>query len=114
MRQIFEKNMRILTNLLTYCHELGGESFTVDLKPGAEHSRIHIQAKVPALSPKDLEELIDTLKISRQPDLEQNYWYLGGESELGANLTLVAAMTDHSKVIYENETLSIELMRQEL
>lgn len=113
MRQIFEKNTRIMTNLLTYLYELGGENFHVDIAPGARVSRIRICAKLPHLSPETLAEMENTLRLPRQRDMEENYWYLSGESEFGSNLTLIALMTDCVHFSYQDGELTVELAREE-
>lgn len=113
MRHIFEKNMRILNNLLTYFHEIGGQSFHVDFQPDEVKSRLLVRVKLPYLNPKTLEELRETMQIPRQRNVEENYWYLGGESEMGSNLTLIAMMTDCAQFVYQDGELTMELLREE-
>ncbi|MGI6366767.1 MAG: hypothetical protein ACOX2L_00160 [Anaerolineae bacterium] len=113
MRQIFEKNMRMLSNLLSYCHELGGLRHEVELAPGRQTSTLRVRSQIPTLDAERLEQLRATLRIPRQPELEQNYWYLGGESETGSNLTLVAVMSDSAEVSYREGWLTISLVRHE-
>ncbi|HML46996.1 MAG TPA: hypothetical protein PKE04_09655 [Clostridia bacterium] len=113
MRQIFEKNTRIMTNLLAFLYELGGESFHVDISPGARVSRMRICAKIPHLSAQTIKDMESTLRLPRQRDMEENYWYLSGESEFGSNLTLVALMTDCVHFSYQDGELTVELEREE-
>ena len=113
MRQIFEKNMRIMNNLLSYCHELGGTGFEIQLEPSWHKSHIRIRVRIPNLAPAAVANLRDMLALPRQPEVEQNYWYLGGESELEANLSLAAAMTDEAMVDYDWDILTLYLVRKE-
>ena len=113
MRQIFEKNMRMLSNLLSYCHEMGGERYEVEMEPGCAKSTMVIRAHIENIDPKKLRKLVDTLEIPRQRDMEQNYWYLGGESETGSNLTLVAVMIDSAAIQYKDQVLTIRIEREE-
>ena len=112
MRQIFEKNMRILANLLSFCHTLGGKSFQIDLDPGLLTSHIVINAEIPDIDLTKLEEFREALQYPRRRELE-HYWYLGGESELGSNLTLVAAMIDEVSVTYAEGILTVKVSRDE-
>ncbi|GAB6168402.1 hypothetical protein JCM1393_08620 [Clostridium carnis] len=113
MKFKFEKNLRIISELITYFHKLGTEDVHIDMGSGEDSSYFFISGKVIDMPSEELENLNRILNTDRQHEVEQYYWHLGGESELDCELSLVGMMIDNVDIIYENEVLTIKILREE-
>ncbi len=114
MKFKFEKNMRIIADLIAYCHKLGAVDYHVDMSLGKEVSVYQISCPIATISLEKLEELCENLNAPRQHEIEQNYWGLSGDMDTGqTELELVGMMVDEANITYENGTLSIVVRRIE-
>ncbi|MDL2324340.1 hypothetical protein LJC61_04220 [Ruminococcaceae bacterium OttesenSCG-928-A16] len=113
MKLRFEKNIRILTDILGHCHFLGGNICHTDFSLLPTHSHIVVQAEIPNLSSKAIADTHRTLNIPRQKDLEQNYWNISGEEAIDGELMLAGIMVDTASVSYDGKILTIDVVRQE-
>lgn len=114
MKFRFEKLTRIISELLTYCHQLGAVDYDahMDTQDGVVH--IHICCTIPTfISERTLKELETELNRTRQHEIEQNYWGLSGDMEPGNELTLVGMMVDKAIVTRDGDKLSIRCLRVE-
>lgn len=107
--------MRIISDLVAYCHAAGGEEFqmfmTHDAKAGV--STVEVSSPIPDLDPAIVQRLTERLSAHRQREVEQNYWELSGESELSGELTLVGMMIDRVNVGYKDGVLIIHAERED-
>ncbi len=115
MKQKLSKNLRIISDLISFCHNEGAVQFSVRLHPGRELSSFEIKAEIPELSPDALEELNAALKLPRMHEIEQDYWELGGNTGVGdsSELTLIGMMLDESSAVYRDGELTITAQRSE-
>lgn len=113
MKPYLEKNLRIINELVTYCHWLGAEKYDIHFNHEADHCTIEISCAIASVDPDDLQELEDVLNLPRQREIEQNYWELSGDSELEGELTLVGMMVDKATVTYSGGVLHISALRIE-
>ena len=111
MKHEFEKNMRIMTDLLIYCHELGAADYHIDMGRESDGYHCCITCSLAGIPDKVLSELERALNIPRQKEIEQNFWGLSGEVATDTELTLVGMMIDEATVTYENDALVIRCMR---
>jgi len=111
MKFNFEKKIRILDDLLYYCHGLGATDYSVHVRvdPGATH--FEVICPVAVIGKDEIARITETLNRPRQRELEQNYWGLTGEYELEGDLAMAGIMIDEAEVTYENGTLCIVARR---
>ena len=108
-----KKNLKIITELMSFCYHFSAEDITVNIKTIDDTSNITLDAIIKDFTKEDYDNLIQALNIPRQHEVEQYYWHLGGESEFDSELSLVGMMVDNTNVNYENDRLHIELQRFE-
>lgn len=113
MKLRYEKNIRILNDLMGYCHFLGANSFTVGFELRGAQSTISIDAGIAHMPQENIDHLRRILNMPRQPEIEQNYWNLSGEEEIDDELSLAGMMVDTAEVNYQNGRLYIVARRQE-
>ena len=111
MKLKFEKNMRIITDVLGYCSMLGAHSFQMNLDITSSMSKIYIKAVLPHVPPEKIEELSSVLNTPRQHEMEQNYWNLAGGEEVDGELLLAGIMVDEAEVNYQNGELELFIRR---
>jgi len=112
MRTEFEKNMKIASELLSYCHLQGASEFYLDIKESDEAIVFNITASPVNIDDKEMETLLKRLQAPRRREMEQNYWGLGGRSEITSELLLIGMMVDDATVVQHDGALTIKLMRQ--
>ena len=108
-----EKNLKIITELMSFCYHFSAKDITVNIKTIDNTSNIVLDAIIKDFPKDDYYNLIQALSIPRQHEVEQYYWHLGGESEFDCELSLVGMMVDNTNIKYENDRLHIELQRLE-
>lgn len=115
MKLKFMKNIRIINDLLCYCHNIGATDYDIHFSPTHDTASFIIRAKIPDIPPNALEKLNATLKLPRVHEVEQNYWELGGigNPDDSAELTLISMMLDESYAVYEDGVLIISANRRE-
>lgn len=109
----YEKNMRILTDILGYCFYLGGNNFHTDFSMQPTQSCLTITADIVGLPDEEVEHVALLLNIPRQRDVEQHYWNISGEEEIDGELSLAGMMVDTADVHYDGHVLTIKVMRVE-
>ncbi|MGL4773140.1 MAG: hypothetical protein ACRC2K_06180 [Clostridium sp.] len=107
-----EKNLKIVNELISYCYHYGSDEVSMDIKNVDDSTRIHIKAKLTNFSEDNLQNLIDTLNVPRQHEVEQYYWHLGGESAFDSELSLVGMMVDESNISFSDNVLNLEVIRK--
>ena len=108
-----EKNLKIISELMSFCYHFSAKDITVNIKTIDNTSNIVLDAIIKDFPKDDYDNLIQALSIPRQHEVEQYYWHLGGESEFDCELSLVGMMVDNTNIKYENDRLHIELQRLE-
>ena len=108
-----EKCMRILSDLVAYCHYQGATEYKMYLnhKDGIAH--VTISALTKELEDDKLQALIQELNLPRQREIEQNYWELSGETDTNQDLALIGMMIDYAEVEYKDGALHIALWRHD-
>lgn len=114
MKQRYERNVRILNDILGYCHYLDCNEFKVDFLLDDGGSRITVYARIDALPPGEIKRMETFLNVPRQHEVEQHYWNISGIEEIDNELTLAGIMVDKANVSYENDILTIAVERFDL
>ena len=111
MKLEYEKNIRIMNDLMGYCHFIGAYHMQVEFDMQADRSTITLNADVPNVSEQQVREMETLLNIPRQHEVEQNYWNISGEEEISTELNLVAMMIDNAKLLLEDKRIHIWVQR---
>ena len=111
MKAEFEKKMRIVSDMLSYCHTIGATEFHIDVTEENDTSVFVIKASPANISDEEMEHLKKKLGAPRHREVEQNYWGLMGESANFSEPTLVGVMSDEASAELENHVLTVTLKR---
>ncbi len=109
-----EKTMRIIDELVGFCYKRGGNNITITYNL-EDHNEtvIKVIAKNVKASEEELETLETALNQGRQREVEECFWIVSGDDTFGDELTLIGVMLDSGKILYENNTLTIDAFRRE-
>lgn len=113
MKHYFEKNLRIINELMTYLHKLGSKDIHVNLKKDESTTCFLVWGKINPIDDNELESLKNILNTKRQHEVEEYYWHLGGECEADCELALVGMMIDKAEISYEDNILSLKIYRND-
>lgn len=113
MKLKLEKNLKIINEMVTYFKKLGNKNIHLDFTSDETKSYFLISGDIANISTEQLNNLSDILNRPRQPEVEECYWQLNGQSEIECEFTLIGAMIDSAKVDYTNGILTVELLRKE-
>lgn len=113
MKLKLEKNLKIINEMVTYFKKLGNKDIHIDFTSDETKSLFLISGDVTNISNEKLNDLSNILNKPRQPEVEECYWQLNGESEIECEVTLIGVMIDSAKVEYNNGILTVELLRKE-
>ncbi len=114
MKYQFERNLKIINELMTYLYKLGAKDINVNLKKNDSNTIFHIWGEINNIEADELDNLTTILNTNRQHEIEEYYWNLGGEAEADGELTLVGMMIDTAEITYSNNILSFKISRNEL
>ncbi|MCL2087075.1 MAG: hypothetical protein FWH05_05720 [Oscillospiraceae bacterium] len=113
MKRNFEKNIHVLNQLMGYCKRIGGSEIHSKFIIEGEKTHITVSVIKSDIDSHDIDELRKQLAISRQPEVEEDYWNLGLSGNMGDEMSLVGMMTDTTEVMYEDDTLTIIVERHD-
>lgn len=107
-----KKISRIIDELLThFLLRYQGRAEIVVEETDTEHMVVFAMADID-IEAEDYVKLVNDMNVGRNPELENYYWPLAGESDSDSELTLVAMMSDSIDVTYEDNRLELRLMRK--
>ena len=112
MKHEIKKIAKIVDEVLTYFMVRfdAAADIRVERLPGL--FRLRFEFAPVAIGDEDLQRLEKRLGGRRQPELEDYYWQLAGETEDNSEIRLVAMMCDTGTVERRGETLVVELTRR--
>lgn len=113
MKHRFEKNLRIINEMMTYMYKLGAKDININYKEENTLTTFIILGNISNIPTNKLEDLKSKLNTDRIHEIEEYYWHLGGESEIGEELSLIGMMIDETVISFENNILSITIYRKE-
>lgn len=114
MKHHFERNLKIINELMTYLHKLKSTDINVSMKRDHSNTYFVIWGKINHIDSDELNSLKLILNTSRQHEVEEYYWNLGGEGEPDGELSLVGMMIDEVEITYLNNILTFKISRNEL
>lgn len=114
MKLYFEKNIRIINELMTYFHRLGCNDINVKLNTKETYSTFTIWGKVGEIRSEDLLKLDRMLNIPRQRELEEYFWSIDSDCQFEEDLSVVGIMTDKVDVTYNESILKLQVHRNDI
>lgn len=108
--QEYRKIKRIISEMMDYFYNHGGESLEVGLELNQYESVFFVAAYLDAL-PEDLEEMMEAFQSPRQMEYDDHYVDLLGLREDKIDIDVVASMIDWSTYSYEKGKLKISMVR---
>ncbi len=114
MRYQFERNLKIINELMAYLHKLGAKDINVNFIRNDFTTNINIWGEIINIEQEELDTLNDTLNTDRQHEIEEYYWNLDSEGEENGDLTLLGMMIDTAEISYSNNILSFKICRNEI
>ena len=111
MKFKFEKNLKIINEMMTYLHKLGCNDIHVNICTEENSTVFLLWGETSNLTEEKFHILVNALNIQRQHEIEEYYWNLLGEYETDNQLSIIGMMVDKSEVTLNNNILNIKLIR---
>jgi len=111
MRNKFELALKITSDLMTYCHNHGATDYSTKMNEGEDAITFMVEAYPVKISEEQFADVNKKLHAPRQRDVENDFWELIGESEDFSELMLVGMSCDSAELEYEDERLTLTLLR---
>ena len=93
MKNHLEKCMRIISDLVAFCHSEGGEEFQIFMTHGKDLvSGITVSCTLANEKEETIETMGEERKRPRQHGIEQNHWERSGGPEMSGELSWVGRM----------------------
>ncbi|MDR2533045.1 MAG: hypothetical protein LBC82_09425 [Oscillospiraceae bacterium] len=111
MKLEFEKNMKMASDLLSYCHLQGAAEYHLDIKSTGDSTVFTVKSSPVNISEEGMEKLQKYLSAPRQREMEQDFWELMGNSEEYCEMTLIGMMSDEAEAVLSGDVLTIMVER---
>ncbi len=112
MRHEPQKIGKIVDEILTYFLHNYRAEMTIRVTPEADRYEMHFRFDNVAISDEEFEKLDKLLVVKRQPELEDYYWQLAGEIEVGNELMLIGMMCDELRLSRHGAGITLDLVRK--
>ncbi len=115
MKHLRQRNARIAEELILFCYRHKANNINLNINHEKNHTKIIIEARGAKIDNETILVMEKLLNVPRSTEMEEYYWNLTGESDIDCELSIIGTMCDSAKIRYqnENETLKIELIRNE-
>ena len=108
-----KKTIKIISELIGFCYDSGIKDINVDIKREKKEVTITIIGK----TKKDIGEKVDGLRrmlnTPLEPQMEEYYFELVGETGHAEELSLVGMIIDKAEVYYTKDRLEIRVYKKE-
>ncbi|MGE4284850.1 MAG: hypothetical protein AB7G87_14250 [Clostridia bacterium] len=101
----------IVHELTMYLFSISATDIHINIQETEDEYKIHIKSNYCGEQDEKLDRLIKLLKCPKQEEVEEYYWELTGESEMGTELSLVGMMIDDAEIDINEGYLEIILHR---
>ncbi len=113
MRHEIKKITKIVDEVITFCMcAFGATNTEVSIERAPGEYRVRFLFQGVSINTAELSDLEKTMAVGRNPELEDYYWQLAGETESSNELELIAMMSDSATVEYHDGILNIALTRK--
>ncbi|WBW97551.1 hypothetical protein [Oceanirhabdus sp. W0125-5] len=113
MKHIYQKNIKVIDELMSFCYKYGATDIHIDVKYENESFFIEVESQIFNLSQEILEITNRLLSAPRCHEMESYYWGLSGDDDTDTELTLVGMMSDEAHIDYCPKTgkMQIKIVR---
>lgn len=111
MKHIKKRISKIVDELVTYLFYMGATDINFHIKEEEDLYRIHLTSNYGKKCERKIAKLQKCLNYPKQEEMEEYYWELAGECDIGSELTIVGAMTDKVEINLIEDRLEITLYR---
>lgn len=109
MKHIYQKNIKVIDELMSFCYQHGATDIQIDVKYSDESFFIDVKTSIKNLSEETLEISNRLLSAPRCHEMESYYWGLSGDDDTDTELTLVGMMSDDAHIDYIPSTGELEI-----
>lgn len=102
---------KIIDELITYLFSMEANNININVLDREEDYKILVESNYKKEYEDMLDKLIVALKSPKQEEIEEYYWELTGESDVGTEIYLVGMMIDKVDVFIDGNTIKMELYR---
>ncbi len=112
MEHEIKKVAKMIDEIVTYfLYTLECPRFDLNYTRGEDAFRLDFSFHGLDTAAETIEEIRENLSRPRQPELEDYYWQLAGETQDDHELALVSMMTDDVQLDYSGDTLRLRVQR---
>jgi len=111
MKHKRKRVMKIIDEVTNFLFFIGSKKISIDYEENDEGFLITLEGNYNKDKIQEIYNLVKYLNYEKEEEMEEYYWELSGKYDMGTELTLVGMMTDDAKVYYDNEKVTIFLIR---
>lgn len=111
MRSELKKIMHLVDEVGLYLIKKGANDLDIKINHQSSNTKITFLCSSTCIDEDSMETLKERLSVQRQCEVESYYWELIGEVRQDEELFLVGAMVDEVIFSFEEDNLSIVLIR---
>ncbi|WHH60128.1 hypothetical protein [Petroclostridium sp. X23] len=102
---------KIVDELITYLFSIGATDINVNIQERLDDYKISLRSNYTKDKNKKVYKLLKALQTPKQEEIEEYYWELAGDSDVGTELSLIGMMIDKVEVDLNTDFLEIILYR---
>lgn len=102
---------KIIDELTMYLFAAGATDISVNIQDRDEDYRLCIKSNFDTNKIDKIHHLVEVLKSSKQEEIEEYYWELAGESDVGCEIYLTAMMLNHVEITLTDQILELEILK---
>jgi len=111
VKHINKRVCKIVGEMMNFMLSIGATNINVNLQDMDYCFKISINSDYSEEKYKKIEKLVRALKSPKAEEVEEYYWELTGESDMGTELYLVGMMVDGSEINVQDEQLELILYK---
>lgn len=112
MKHEAKKIAKIVDEILTFFLFNYQARSQIKVEPTADEYRITFTFSGVAMSESEFAALSDRLVVKRQPELEDYYWQLAGETDDSNEMSIVGMMCDSIDIARDGSTVTLKMLRK--
>lgn len=111
MKHNKKRLMKIIDELTMYLFSTGATNINISIEDREDVYVILIKSNYNKDKKEKIVKLIEALKSPRQEEMEEYYWELAGESDVGSEMYLTGMMINIEHVDIDDNMLEISLYK---
>ena len=102
---------KIVDELINYLFSIGATDININIQERSEEYKIIITSNYKEGKDNKINKLIKALNAPKIEEIEEYYWELAGESDVGSELHLIGMMVDKAEVSVIDQVLKLDISR---